>query len=80
MDIDSNAYDEIVDPSQHRPFNTVSVEGSDLASLMYTSGTTGLPKGVMFSYDSFVNNPINIALTYKINSTYTTIVSTPMFH
>ncbi|MGE0975436.1 class I adenylate-forming enzyme family protein [Staphylococcus cohnii] len=80
MDIDSNAYDEIVDPSQHRPFNTVSVEGSDLASLMYTSGTTGLPKGVMFSYDSLVNNPINIALTYKINSTYTTIVSTPMFH
>ena len=48
MDIDSNAYDEIVDPSQHRPFNTVSVEGSDLASLMYTSGSTGLLRRYVF--------------------------------
>ncbi|RIM38312.1 long-chain fatty acid--CoA ligase, partial [Staphylococcus cohnii] len=80
MDIDSKTYDDIVDPTHHRPFTTVSVEGDDLASLMYTSGTTGLPKGVMFSYDSFVNNPINTALTYKVYASYTTIISTPMFH
>lgn len=80
MDIDSKTYDDIVDPTHHRPFTTVSVEGDDLASLMYTSGTTGLPKGVMFSYDSFVNNPITIALTYKVYASYTTIISTPMFH
>ncbi|NLK11712.1 MAG: long-chain fatty acid--CoA ligase, partial [Staphylococcus equorum] len=35
---------------------------------------------VMFTYETFVSNPINTALTYKINSTYKTIVSTPMFH
>lgn len=34
----------------------------------------------MFSYDSFVNNPITIALTYKVYASYTTIISTPMFH
>lgn len=80
MDVDSKAYDEIVDPSQHLPFQSVQVESEDLAALIYTSGTTGLPKGVMFTYESFVSNPINNILTYKVNSNFKTILSTPLFH
>lgn len=34
----------------------------------------------MFSYESFVHNGANLELTYKFNSNYITIVSTPMFH
>lgn len=80
MDIDSNEYDEICNPKNHRPFETVDVESDDLASLMYTSGSTGVPKGVMFTYDSYVSNVINAVLTYKTNSKQTSIISTPMFH
>ncbi|GGI32879.1 acyl-CoA synthetase [Staphylococcus chromogenes] len=80
MDIDSPEYQAIVNPETHRPFKAVKVNANDLAALIYTSGTTGEPKGVMFSYDSFVNNGTNIELTYKFNSDYTTIISTPMFH
>lgn len=80
MDVDSAEYDEIVDPTNHKPFESVAIDGDKLAILMYTSGTTGLPKGVMFSYDSLVNNLINTVLTYKINATYKTIIATPMFH
>ncbi len=80
MDIDSDAYNQIVDPSQHHAYKAKAVEPTDLATLIYTSGTTGVPKGVMFSYESFVNNGANIELTYKFNSEYLTIISTPMFH
>ncbi|WP_462421082.1 long-chain-fatty-acid--CoA ligase FadD [Salinicoccus sp. Marseille-QA3877] len=80
MDIDSEEYDEICNPKNHRPFETVDVESDELASLMYTSGTTGLPKGVMFTYESYVSNVINAALTYKTNSKQISIISTPMFH
>ena len=80
MDIDSKDYDEITNPKHHRPYQSISVEPDDTAALIYTSGTTGTPKGVMFSYESFMNNGANIQLTYRLNSDFTTIISTPMFH
>ncbi|GGI43095.1 class I adenylate-forming enzyme family protein [Mammaliicoccus stepanovicii] len=80
MDIDSSEYDELVNPKKHKPFKSVDVERDDLACLMYTSGTTALPKGVMFTYESFTSNAINSILTYRVNSNFSTVVSLPMFH
>nr|WP_263314640.1 AMP-binding protein [Mammaliicoccus sp. Marseille-Q6498] len=80
MDIDSETYNELVNPKNYKPFKNVDVKSDDLASLMYTSGTTGLPKGVMFTYESFTTNAINSILTYKVHSGFSTIVSLPMFH
>lgn len=37
-----------------------SVKPSDLATIMYTSGTTGDPKGVMLTHDNFVSNCRNV--------------------
>ena len=34
-------------------------QGSDLAIMLYTSGTTGKPKGVMLSYDNLVRTSLN---------------------
>lgn len=80
MNVDTDEYNDIVDPSTHRPIESVEVEGDDLLSLMYTSGTTGRPKGVMFTYDTLNHNMINEATTVGIESTDVTIAGAPMFH
>ncbi|MBN1354881.1 long-chain fatty acid--CoA ligase [bacterium] len=43
-----------------------SVDGEDLASIVYTSGTTGKPKGVMLSHRNFTSNVQSILVVYDI--------------
>jgi len=36
------------------------IAGKDIASIVYTSGTTGEPKGIMLSHDNFISNAKSI--------------------
>ncbi len=53
-------------PSQAGPARHVNSDGSKLASIVYTSGTTGRPKGVMLSHHNMLENSYAAAQCFPI--------------
>ncbi|WP_338254859.1 AMP-dependent synthetase/ligase [Dictyobacter halimunensis] len=56
------------------------VEESDLAELVFTSGTTGQPKGVMLSHKNIVSNAIASLEVVKITSADRALSILPLSH
>ncbi|SEN04547.1 Acyl-CoA synthetase (AMP-forming)/AMP-acid ligase II [Mesobacillus persicus] len=48
-------YEEVIQSSSHPLIDFADVDDSDLAILLYTSGTTSRPKGVMITYGQLSN-------------------------
>jgi long-chain acyl-CoA synthetase len=55
-------------------------DGEDLLALPYSSGTTGLPKGVMLSHKNFVVNAVQSVATARITADDRLLVFVPLYH
>ena len=64
------------------PAEPATVDEDDAASLCYTSGTTGLPKGVLYSHRSIVLHALMLlgADTFAISERDVVMPIVPMFH
>ncbi|PWK15935.1 long-chain-fatty-acid--CoA ligase [Tumebacillus permanentifrigoris] len=58
----------------------VTIDENDLAVVLYTSGTTGKPKGAMLSHRNLVSNAYQAGTFLGIEQTDRVITVLPMFH
>ncbi len=64
------------------PFVTDAADHTTLAALMYTSGTTGFPKGAMVTHENFLSNVETCVRAMQIPaaSRIRNLISVPLFH
>ena len=56
------------------------IDQDDPALLMYTSGTTGKPKGVMLSHKNILAGGKNVALSHKLKTNDRALCVLPLYH
>ncbi|MGP4078000.1 fatty acid--CoA ligase family protein [Halobacillus sp. K22] len=57
-----------------------SLDSEDTAVILYTSGTTGKPKGAMLTHKNLYSNAVDVANYLQISSDDRVIATLPMFH
>lgn len=61
-------------------FITLSRDPDDLAALLYSSGTTGKPKGIMLSHQNLYENAKTLAEIWEFTSRDRLLHALPIFH
>jgi fatty-acyl-CoA synthase len=57
-----------------------TVSRDETALVMYTSGTTGRPKGAMLSHANITWNAVNVLIDVDVSGDEVSLVSAPLFH
>lgn len=66
--------------SESHPFTPVDVAADDLAELLYTSGTTGRPKGCMHSHANVLLAGLGSSTVYGLGPSDRVLIAMPVWH
>lgn len=66
--------------SDAEPVSVESVTADDPFLLLYTSGTTGTPKGAILTHGNILFGAIHSLLGYGVNRSYRALIAAPLFH
>ena len=73
-------WEQIEKSTVHEETSSACAGLEDLAFILYTSGTTGLPKGAMLTHGNLASNVISCAQIFKITDDDCFLCLLPMFH
>ncbi|MFZ5632517.1 MAG: acyl--CoA ligase family protein [Bacillota bacterium] len=78
--LDGPEYEEFLLTGDPRPFPCPAEDELENITINYTSGTTGLPKGVMYSHRGAYLNAVGEVMEHKMTSDSVYLWTLPMFH
>lgn len=73
-------WEQIEKSVSHEETASAGATLEDLAFILYTSGTTGVPKGAMLTHGNLASNVISCAQIFKITDDDVFLCLLPMFH
>ncbi|MEV0907934.1 acyl-CoA synthetase [Streptomyces hokutonensis] len=72
-------YEELLEAASAEPIDE-PVTADDTCIIMYTSGTTGRPKGAMLTHGNLTWNALNVLVDTDLIADERALVSAPLFH
>ncbi|MGF1613355.1 MAG: malonyl-CoA synthase [Gammaproteobacteria bacterium] len=82
LDLGAHGTGNLLAQCSGRPaeYPSVPCSGEDIAALLYTSGTTGRPKGAMLSHDNLASNALTLVRAWGFTATDVLLHALPLFH
>ena len=77
---DAAAYDTLLEHASAAEPERPSLSGEDGYCILYTSGTTGKPKGAVLPHRQVLWNSINTVVSWGLSENDVSPILTPMFH
>jgi fatty-acyl-CoA synthase len=74
-----DAYEQALAAASDEPIDE-PVAPDDTCIIMYTSGTTGRPKGAMLTHGNLTWNAVNVLIDHDLIADERALVSAPLFH
>lgn len=75
----ADAYEDLLASGSPEPIDE-PVSQDDVCLIMYTSGTTGRPKGAMLTHANLTWNAVNLLVDVPLAHDEVTLISAPLFH